>query len=93
MVMESYRDAYRNMMDCYETCDPIAVAVALLGDEIVQETVCKPCYIETEGALTRGALIVDWFQRYPSEKRNPVRIVTKIDGHKLIDLMVESVLE
>ena len=49
MVMDSFRVAYTNMMDTYETCDPIAVAVAVLGDEIVQEMVCKPCYIETEG--------------------------------------------
>ena len=69
------------MVDSYETCDPIAVAVALLGDEIVEQVIQKRCYIETEGDLTRGAVIVDWFERYPSEKRHPVKIVTNLKGH------------
>ena len=42
--------------------------------------------------MTKGAVIVDWFERYPVVPRQPVKIVTKIDGHLLVDMMTESVL-
>lgn len=53
------------MKDHYETCDPLAVAVAM-HPEIVEELIEKRCYIETKGLLTKGAVIVDWFERYPT---------------------------
>ncbi len=46
----------------YETCDPIAMAVAL-HPEVVEEIVERRCFVETKGNLTRGSIIVDWFER------------------------------
>ena len=77
----------------------MAVAVALQPD-ISLEVIEKICYIETEGKYTRGMVIVDWFEIYPEHKhsglnqnpRKAVKIVTKIDVHRLLDLMLESVL-
>ena len=78
----------------YETCDPIALAVAM-HPEVVQQVIEKRCVIETEGNFTKGTVIVDWFERYPVEKdshRKPVKIVTQINPELMIDLMYQSVL-
>ena len=80
------------MSDHYETCDAIAVAVAMHPETIIEEILEKRCYIETKGLLTRGAVIVDWFERYPSHPRKPLKIVTKVNGHLLVEMMTESVL-
>ena len=44
--------------------------------------------------MTKGTVIVDWFERYPREgqKRNPVKIVTKVNPEMMIDLMYQSVI-
>jgi inosine-uridine nucleoside N-ribohydrolase len=81
------------MKDHYDACDPIAVAVAM-HPEVIDEVIEKRCYIETEGSITRGTVIVDWFERYPIKKPRPhVKIVTKVKGEMIVDLMTDSVLE
>lgn len=92
LVHDSYRVALKNLANHYETCDPFAVAVALLGGRFVKECIEKKCYVETEGEMTRGAVIVDWFERYPAIPRPRVKIVTKVNEVMLMDLMTESVL-
>ena len=66
----------------------------MLPEIMVVEVIEKRCFIETKGVFTRGAVIVDWFERYPGgDGRKPVKIVTTINGKLLIDLMTESVLD
>ena len=99
MVYDSFRVAHKNLRGHYETNDPLAVAVALQLD-IALEVIEKLCYIETEGNFTKGMVVVDWFEIYPQlrhdglnqEPRRAVKIVTKLDVHRLLDLMLESVL-
>ena len=96
---DSFRVAHKNLQGHYETNDPLAVAVAL-EPEIALEVIEKVCYIENAGRFTKGMVVVDWFEIYPEHKheglnqrpRRAVKIVTKIDIHRLLDLMLESVL-
>lgn len=96
---DSFRVAHKNLGGHYETNDPLAVAVAL-EPEISLEVIEKLCYIETQGTFTKGMVVVDWFEIYPQHahkglNQNPrraVKIVTKIDIFRLLDLMMESVL-
>ena len=97
---DSFRVALRNLGGHYETNDPLAVAVAL-EPEIALEVIEKCCYIETQGTFTKGMVVVDWWEIYPQletgealnqNPRRAVKIVTKIDIHRLIALMMESVL-
>jgi inosine-uridine nucleoside N-ribohydrolase len=75
------------MQGHYETCDPIAVAVAM-HPEVVEEIIERRCYVETKGIMTRGSIIVDWFERYPAIKpRNPVKIISKVKSEMMIELM------
>jgi hypothetical protein len=38
--------------------------------------------------MTRGTVVVDWHERYDTGKaRKPVKIVTKINGDLMIELM------
>lgn len=98
-MYDSFRVAHKNLSGHYETNDPLAVAVALQPD-IALEVIEKICYIETKGKFTKGMVVVDWFEIYPEQRhdglnqspRRPVKIVTKIDIHRLLDLMLESVL-
>jgi inosine-uridine nucleoside N-ribohydrolase len=78
----------------YETCDPIAVAVAM-HPEIVEESIDRRCFVETKGLLTRGSIIVDWFEKYPTggTDRKPVKIITKVNSEMMIELLTKSVLE
>lgn len=93
LIHDSYKVAFANLHNHYETCDPLAVVAAMIPEESVEEVIEKRCYIETNGTLTKGAVIVDWFERYPMIRpRKPVKIVTKINSRLLIDLMTESVL-
>lgn len=93
LVHDSYRVAFKNLANHYETCDPFAVAVAFLGERLVEECIEKKCFIETEGEMTRGAVIVDWFERYPLVPRPRIKIITRINALMLFDIMTESVLE
>jgi hypothetical protein len=62
----------------------MAVAVAMQPD-IVKEMIEKCCFIETEGRFTKGAVVVDWFEKYPHEKRRkPVKIVTQFKGLDMV---------
>ena len=69
--------------------------------EIAIEVIEKCCYVETEGTYTKGMVIVDWWEIYPqveiagalnANPRRAVKIVTKINIHRVLDLMLESVL-
>ena len=69
--------------------------------EIALEVIEKCCYVETEGTYTKGMVIIDWWEIYPqvqipgilnANPRRAVKIVTKINIHRLLDLMLESVL-
>jgi inosine-uridine nucleoside N-ribohydrolase len=94
LVHDSFRLAFKNFKNHYETCDPLAVGIAFSPDTIVTEVIEKYCFVETEGELTKGAVVVDWFERYPAQKgRSRVKIVTKINNEILFDLMTKSVLE
>ncbi len=84
LVFDSFRHALEILVGQYETCDPIAVAVAL-QPEIVDKVIEKCCFIETKGKYTRGTVIVDWFEKYPHEKRrHPVKIVTNVKPDKMV---------
>lgn len=91
LVHESYRVAFKNLQNHYETCDPFAVAVAIIPDLSVEEAMQKCCYIETEGEITSGTVVIDWFERYPALPRPAVKIITKLNGMLMIDLLTESV--
>jgi inosine-uridine nucleoside N-ribohydrolase len=81
------------------------VAIAFRPD-IAVEVIEKCCYVETKGKFTRGMVVVDWFEVYPQDSKvhsiddkainqNPrrtVKIVSKINVQRLLDLMLESVL-
>ena len=88
LVADTYRFAVKLMKGHYETCDPIAVAVAM-HPEIIEEFVDRRCFVETKGLLTRGTIIVDWFEKYPisGKHRNPVKIITKVNSEKMIELL------
>jgi inosine-uridine nucleoside N-ribohydrolase len=58
-------------------CDPIAVAAACNGKELVTGEMEVYCDVELHGHLTRGACVFDW----EASLRCPcnVRLVTKVD--------------
>ena len=56
--------------------DALAMAVALQPDLVIEAQV-RPLAIELDGALTRGATLVDWAQR--SGRPSRVRIVGAVD--------------
>ena len=105
LVHDSFRCAYKNLGNHYETNDPLAVAVAFRPD-MAAEVIEKCCYVETKGKFTRGMVVLDWFEVYPQDSKvhaipeeainqNPrrtVKIVTKVHVQRLLDLMLESVL-
>jgi inosine-uridine nucleoside N-ribohydrolase len=58
-------------------CDPIAVAAACNGKELVTGETAVYCDVELHGNLTRGACVFDW----EASLRCPcnVRLITKVD--------------
>ena len=75
----------------HDITDPCAVAVAFCP-EIVLEHYQKACYVETEGKFCKGMVVVDW-RNNCFEKRHKSNIASKLDMHKILELLEDSVRE
>lgn len=74
--------AYRS--DVHYLADPLAMAV-LLEEDIMLETVERYVQVERTGGLTRGMMVVDWFNH--TRKTPNARIVVKVDEDRFIQLL------
>lgn len=76
MIYRIYRVAY-SYINCYDICDPLAVAAAL-EPSTINSYIEKNCVVETEGKFTKGMVVVDWFDRIPHECKYKCKIVTSM---------------
>jgi len=70
--------------------DPLAVGIAL--DPTLGETVALPVAVETTGALTRGATVVDRRPAAPGRRVEPnCRVALRVDAARFLSLYEEYV--
>ena len=70
----------------FRSCDLLASVVALCPN-VVSESLRIRAQVETTGRLTRGQLVLDWFNKNPSDGRE-VEIITKVHPKLVQDALL-----
>ncbi|CDW75457.1 UNKNOWN [Stylonychia lemnae] len=91
LVYECYKVALKNSDNIYDITDPCAVAVAFCP-EVVQEYYEKSLFVEVTGKFTKGMVVVDWRDTC-FEKRHHSNIIAKVDLHRILEILEDSVKE